>query len=210
MEVIKDIKVEINKAKVFQVISLKENSPAYKESNELYNALVKEIRSGIFPKVIYSFSDKLEEKIAKGYDHSEKSMYVIITLGREITDIIDNCFKENLYLKGFLANTMADTMLFQLAKIADQYIYDIAKKQYVNLTQKLSPGDNIPIELQKMILQKIDPTGQLDISITDGYMLNPQKSSSWMYGVYTNQPLVIKSEHPCYECQNKNCLWRQE
>ncbi|SDK91866.1 hypothetical protein [Natronincola ferrireducens] len=202
--------IEIDKKRVFKAIQLQEDSPAYKETNKLYDLLEKQIKHVVSPEIIYHLDHKLDVKVGKSYEDSQRSLYVVVTLGGKITESIATYFNENQYLKAYVMNALADGMLFSMVEISRQYVYEFAKENHMNLTEKLSPGDNIPLELQKPILEKIDPKGDLDIRITEGYMLDPEKSGAWMYGVYMGQSLDENKEHDCRGCHKKNCLWREE
>ncbi|MFZ5967531.1 MAG: hypothetical protein ACOYVK_10205 [Bacillota bacterium] len=209
MEIIRNLDIQVNKERVYRVMQLSKESAAYEETNGIYEALEKEMTRIVSPQIMLHLSDKISEKVTEAYDNSEKSLYVVLTLGRKAAELPVKYFNRGQYLESFLANTMADDMLFRLTEMSYGIIFDYAKRMHVGLAEKLSPGDNIPLEFQKDILEKADPQGCSGIGITEGYMLNPQKSSAFMFGANPGQPLHFDGKHLCCACQNKNCLWRE-
>lgn len=209
--VLTDFNLSIDREKVFKVMDLKENSPVYEEVSQIYDDIKSKIYKIIKPMVVFRWDNSLEGIDNKKYRDCKESIYVIATLGEEITDFVDDFFKKGYYLEGFLTDTIADHLLFKTSNISLENIKQLVEDRGYSLSSKLSPGTHIPMKLQKDILDKINSSKEMRFGITDGYMLRPAKSLAYIFGITKEKEAIDDNiQHDCKACKSLNCSWRNE
>lgn len=210
MEIYKDFKFVIDKEKVLNSIDCYSNSDVYEEVCEIYEALKKDIEKLVEPKAIFKF-DKISERFKiDDTDNCTHIVLCILTIGRRVSEKTDTYFKNDYYMEGMLFDTMADILLGEYANQLYKNICIKAKKRGLGLTHKLSPGNaDFPLDRQKDILEKLGAANILNVNVTDGFMLNPVKSVSFIFGA--DKKLGIPQiDHECSRCINTKCKMRKE
>lgn len=84
------------------------------------------------------------------------------------------------------------------------------QKKGIGLTQKFSPGsEGFSIEKQKYIIEELSGYENLKVEITEGFMLKPLKSLTFIMGA--DKCLGIKEyKNECSKCTSYNCPLRME
>lgn len=194
-----NIKVEINK--ILNLIECYPENDLYMHSINLFSEIEKDFYNNIKPRGRFI----LKKDIPCYFNNA---IFVLYTIGEEINIFISDLFNKGDYLKGVIANAMADNYLIQMDKVFCENITNFYLKDHFKFTQKLIPAENIDIKYQKDICSNLNSDELLNISINESYVLNPLKSSSFIVGA--DKDLQYKTiSHNCSKCNLKECRWRE-
>lgn len=211
-EKIIEFDIKINRETVFNLIDCYPNSPIYDEIIEEYKDLEDKVLKLINPQAFFKFGN-VSDKIAT---HSEGNLvegssvvYVLMTIGNEIADFSSDFFARGDYLIGMLVNAMADAYLFQMDdSLKDRLMASCIERHY-GVAMRLDAPVNIPMIVQKDILDEIKEEESLPIDVTAGYMFTTVKTMGYLL-VLTEDEAAIYSGHNCNICSQKNCKMRRE
>ena len=137
----------------------------------------------------------------------EERMYVFLTVGEKISALASSYFNSGDYVKGMLADAMADTLLFEVEHQLMAELKEIAAEWKVGVKARLeSPPADLPMEAQKEILEHTKAE-EFGISLSGGYTSRPVKSSGFILEL-TEDVSLFKSQHDCSKCPNQECPLR--
>lgn len=205
-----EFNIKVNKEKVFEIIDCKKDSHVYAEAEKIYTEMLKKSYELVDLKAIYNIKKNESQYTYNKTCEFSHIISCLITIGENISLEVSKNFKENDYLEGFILDTIADQIIYNLTDQLYEKIYEYAKNMGLGLTRRMSPGDkDVPIEMQKEILLSVGKDKKIDVSITDGYMLKPVKSLAYFYGADKNIPLD-KSDHDCSKCSQINCKYKNK
>lgn len=210
MEYFNTFNIDINQKKVFNAIQCYEDSPLYEEIVNTYNDLLKKIEKVVKPIGIIKLENIDNDFRIKQTKKCNHIFYCLVTIGENISNLSKDFFDEGEYLKGMLLDAMADELLFSISTQFYDKVKETAKKSGLGLTVRLSPGEcvnNIPLEYNSKILNKLRSDLIKHITITDSYMFNPIKTLCYFYGADESLDIAHK-DHDCSLCSNKNCNFR--
>jgi uncharacterized 2Fe-2S/4Fe-4S cluster protein (DUF4445 family) len=137
------------------------------------------------------------------------SIYCMVTLGPWIDGQIQKHFANYEYLEGMMLNALGDQILYE----ATNELYEMVKEDVTIegkfLTIRYEPGNSeIPMEKQKEIFEIINENYELEMYVTEGYMLSPTKSLAYFYGVEADD-CSLGIDHDCSSCQSTECKMRK-
>jgi uncharacterized 2Fe-2S/4Fe-4S cluster protein (DUF4445 family) len=201
-----DLQLKCNKKETLESIRCYENSPYYSDYEELFYELLEENKDILKPVGYYIITDQKSEEIQGDY---EQWVYCIVTLGKAVDLRMKSYFDADDYMKGVLMSSIADTILFSASNDLYQSIFSDVKASGMMMTKRKEPGtSDVPVTAQKVILDIINAKEQTDISITSGYMLNPTKSTAYLYGAGKDLQYT-PFDHDCSLCDHVNCQHRK-
>ncbi|MEG2839503.1 MAG: vitamin B12 dependent-methionine synthase activation domain-containing protein [Lachnospiraceae bacterium] len=106
----------------------------------------------------------------------------------------------------------ATAMLEEFCDEQEEKIKD-SLTEICDLSVRFSPGyGDFPIQLQKEILQILDATKQIGLSMTDSYMLTPVKSVTAVIGIRPQHEMKIESlddDKSCVRCTKADCEYKR-
>lgn len=210
MEKVFEIPIRIERDIVFERMHISQTLPNYDEFLGAYHEFTEEIKDIVNPQGIYVLKEVgKDEPMHKGLCEVSHMVYVLVTLGREISDRCTAYFAEKDYLKGLMIDSLADQILFNLSDDFYPIIRkDIFEHQGYALTLRYQPDDHrIPIQNQKLILEETKGQEYLGVTVTEGYMYNPLKTMGYVYGADKNIT-IAKKDHDCSMCSNLKCEFR--
>lgn len=190
---------------ILETIDCHKNNSNYESYKEKLNKLIETYIDCIKP-----MGYVVEETISKYLPASSlKSLYCMVSLGDAIDQVISRCFKNYEYLEGMMMNALADQVLFE----ATDHLFEILKEEQsekaLYLTIRYEPGNmDIPMSVQKDIFDRIVPKFNLDMMITEGYMLTPTKSLTYLYGI-SKEDCSMGLDHDCSSCDSIKCPHRK-
>lgn len=139
-------------------------------------------------------------------ERKEKTAYVLLSLGQQISEKIEEEMNAGNVMDALLLDAMADTYLFQM----DSVLNDIARENFaekkLGVQRRLEPGAELPIKEQLTILQKVKKDEDY-IEITKGYMFYPIKTLGYILEL-TEDKETFQMQHDCRKCNNLQCKMR--
>lgn len=162
--------------------------------------------------------DLVEEHLAqisaKGYmvpaEHEgEPVLFCMVTLGDTIDKIVAKAFESYDYLDGMMLNALGDNLLFSATTDLFKQLRKEANKDGVYLSNRVEPGSmTSDMSVQKVIYDAVVPTFDLDLIITEGFMLAPSKTLAYYYRV-TDEDCSNGLDHDCSTCDLTTCSHRK-
>lgn len=110
IKVLRDFHPCIDREKVFRQLNCYPDSPVYEEMEESFDEIKDEVLNLCKPVGILALS-----RIPVGYFQQEReAVYVLVTIGQEISDRSTEKFAEGDFVQGMLIDAIADSLLFSL------------------------------------------------------------------------------------------------
>ena len=210
MIILMDFVCNLDKKSVLNSIQCYETNPLYDEISGMYEQMLTQAKELSRPRAAYFVGERLVQFNFSEVHNCSKIVYCLLTLGQEVSSKAGELFTDGLYLESVLLDAIADGLLFSYSGQLYETIKLDMQTQGLGLTRRLSPGEGKAIDLsfQKDILNLFQGENSLGVTITDGYMLNPVKSSAFFYGADENQAMS-SVDHDCSHCDDGNCTRRK-
>lgn len=204
---ISDLQPRMNREEVFRLIDCHDDSPVYEEVEEAYESLEQVVYSMVKPAGIFEFSRLTKETETKEYPAGTPVIYLIATVGSEVSIYADQLFKEGEFLKGMLVDAMADSCLFSLERVWQEQIKEACGNRNVGIARRLEAPQDIPMEAQKEAYEVLRAKEELNMNLSSGYMYDPVKSTCQVF-VLTSDREVFRTQHNCRSCSKLDCKMR--
>ena len=135
----------------------------------------------------------------------------LVTIGNKVEKKVSELFNQGEYSRAIALDAVGTVAAKYLRNHLNSLVCQEASKQNLFRTKFFSPGSqDWNISQQKTIFQLI-PAHQIGITLTDSYMMIPQKSLSWLIGLGKNLAMPFAEEgHSCKTCQAENCQFRKK
>ena len=111
---IRQLQVSIDKETAVQLMDCRNDNPLYEEMEILYEQLNYDLKNLLVPEMILGFCDAKDLFGEKSVWTGEEFAIVLCTLGDNISEHVSALFESGEYLKGTLADAMADSCLFSV------------------------------------------------------------------------------------------------
>lgn len=169
-----------------------------------------------------AYKIKLKKLIDKHLDIIEPKGYVakesidgiirvscIVTLGSEIDTVINKYFETYDFLDAMMMNSLADAILFEATNHLYEHVSNEIRPTGKYLSSRIEPGTSgVEISLQKDIYTAITSIYDVDLGITEAFMLTPAKSLAYYYEI-TDENCSVGIDHDCSECESDKCTQRK-
>jgi len=141
-------------------------------------------------------------------EFESEALYVILSVGQGITDLANSLLEEGNYVGGLLADTIANAYLFEMDEVLGDTIVSLCKEKGKGIATRMEAPTNIPIFMQKKILEVTDATNQAGITIKDSMMFEPIKTMGQIY-LLNEDTSHYQNCHTCEGCSNLTCPSRK-
>lgn len=205
--VLDDFHVKVDKQRVFDFLHCGRDSSAYEEMEETFAELEPEILQLAEPRAVLAFSHIRAEQATAKLPEGTGVIYLISTIGAGLSDLSGRWFAKDEYVRGMLADAMADHALFSME---DELISFIRKKcddLGIGVNARLEAPQDIPMSWQKTALEETRGAEKLGLGITKGFMLVPLKSNCQIF-ILTPDTEQMKTAHDCRNCPRIDCMLR--
>lgn len=203
-----DIKIEMCRENIFQSIDCHPDSPIYEEVEEEYEGMEEEAYRKLYPQAVMEFGSITESIACASVPAGTQALFVITTVGREISDWSTALFAQGNYLAGMLADAMADDVLFQLDHSLKEDIISLCKERNMGVYRRIEAPAGIGMEAQKTALEVTGGREELGLDIKESYMYDPVKTTCQIYLLEENST-QYRIEHNCRECPAVHCRSRK-
>ncbi len=195
----------IEKKEVFRLLNCYPDSPAYEDMEEAYDELLGKMKELCSPRGVLAFGT-IPAKYTE--DNKEReAVHVLVTVGNKMSEYSTQAFAEGEYVKGMMADAMADAALFSLEKDIQRELKAACSARKKGVKRRLEAPHDIPMEIQLEVLNQTDGRNLLGLDISEGYMYHPVKTACHIY-VLTDEVNVFKAQHNCRKCKNYTCMMR--
>ena len=203
----RDLKVKIKMDHVLHQIDCYKDSDIYEEVIEEYRAMEEEIYELCEPVFLMEYNTIGPDLAREGIPEGTPVLMVLYSIGRGISDYSTKAFAEGDYLKGMLADAMADSALFSLDGEVVPYLKEACATYQMGISRRLEAPQDISMLAQKVIFETTKAAEHCGMGISSGYMLDPVKSNAVLY-VLTQDKNVFLHQHNCRNCDRYDCKMR--
>lgn len=201
-------KLDIEREAVLRLMDCYPESPVYEEACEEYEELKPEMLERINPRGVICFGTVPEGHQVEGIlEAGAPIIYSIVTIGSEASQMSSLLFEEGDYLKGMIADVMADSYVFAMEKNLREYVKEECKARGFGISNRYEAPNDIPMDYQLLSYEYTEAKAHLDMEITKGYMLDPLKSNCQVF-VLTEETELFRMDHDCRRCENTMCKLR--
>ncbi len=110
--------------------------------------------------------------------------------------------------KAAITQAVGAAMMESFCDMFCERIENTLKKDGLYLLPRFSPGyGDFPLERQKNLLEKLDASRKIGVSLTESLIMTPTKSVSAVCGITKIKPDCTK--HTCETCQKTDCPFRR-
>lgn len=149
--------------------------------------------------------------IQKHLANCDKVIVLAATIGEAIEQKITEYFKLGEYSFSLLLDAAATTAVEMTADQMEKAMLRIAAAQGYRMKTRFSPGyGDWDIKFQPEML-RLAEANNIDMKLTDSYMLMPRKSITAIIGLTSNTAETLQAQkHNCKQCNKLDCLARKE
>lgn len=205
---ITEFHIELSKKNVLSFLDVDENSDLYEEISCEFEEMLPRAYELIKPAVLLAFGDISDYGIRKDGETVETALYGINTVGAGLSEWSTELFAEGDYLKGMLADAMADDYLFQIDQAVQTAVVEMCKKNGYGIIRRLEAPQDIPMSIQKRAFDATGAGKELGLKIKESYMYDPVKTVCQVY-LLDRDTSRFHNEHDCSKCSNLTCKMRK-
>ena len=135
-----------------------------------------------------------------------------LTLGPELSRIIEECFEENDYARGYMLDTIASQAAEMAVEDLEQRFADeLSSPRGQNTVLAYSPGYcGWHISAQANVFRFLDPL-RVGIQLNDSYLMIPLKSVTGVLVAGESEIHLFSNNFPfCRDCKHATCRSRME
>ena len=180
-------------------------------TQKLTEQVIKEMQKSCTPKASFGIEKEIawtkSRDLAKALENCESVLVFCATLGTGADRILQK-YAETAPSKAAIAQAAGAAMIENWCDKLCGKIENTLQKDGLYLRPRFSPGyGDFPIEQQKILLERVDATRRIGVSLTDSFMMTPTKSVSAVAGITREKPDCLK--HSCTSCKKNDCPFRR-
>lgn len=202
-----DFDIRINKENVLRLIDCYADSPVYEEVAADLEEIIPIAYEMLTPVAVLEFGDFSEYEIIEHGTDEGKALFCIESVGEDISRLSATFFDKGNYVKGMLADAIADDCLFQLDCRLEKRVKAICKEKNYGVIKRLEAPQDVPIEIQKTAWEVTRAEEEIGLKIKESYMLDPVKSNCQVY-LLQEGCNEFRTEHDCSRCSKTDCKMR--
>lgn len=202
----KQLNILVNKDYVLKMLDCNKNNENYNYYVQIYNEILTLAKSIAVPTLYYDYSN--ENFNINILNTCKETCFCLVTLGEKIDLKIAEFFESYDYLKAMMLNSIGDNILFNATKQINKVLSEIDKKK---ISIRRSPGAiDFSNEFQNLIIKSLKKSLDINIEISSGYMIKPQKSLTYIYGLDGILKFDENKFHDCDSCILKECKYKND
>ena len=205
--IIDGLKAQLNMDLVLHAIDCMPDSPVYEEFVDEYGDIHEELLEMAEPVGILGFGELTDKTATDEYEAGTKIIFAVTSVGDKIKQYSTKAFAEGDYVRGMLADAIADSALFSLEGRMLEKLKAVCGEHGVGILKRLEAPHDIPMEVQREAWESLRLKETLGIDISCGYMFDPVKTSCQVF-VISEDADTFKAQHDCRKCSNNDCKYR--
>ncbi|MFC1994187.1 vitamin B12 dependent-methionine synthase activation domain-containing protein [Chloroflexota bacterium] len=147
--------------------------------------------------------------IAKLLGQCEMVAVFALTIGDQLEKTVYKLADDGLVLQATVLDAIGSVAVESVADSMHSMISALAEAQGLCTSRRFSPGYcDWEIDQQKRVFQSMNGEA-VDVNLTEGYLMVPQKSISGIIGIGTRER-DVQNYNPCNACKEKDCPGRRE
>lgn len=202
MEIVKEFVLNWDETRLLKALFPGEN-PASEEMHRILADLLPRIRAVLSPQAALAFG-RLEGEACGPYPEGTPVLYEFLTVGRQVSRLIEEYFDSGRYLAGLLADTLAGDSLFQMDDSLIPTVKEVCERQGFSIRRREEPPGGLPLAVHRLALEQTGAGEALGLRLTDGLMFLPEKTLCQVY-VLGEGGDHCRIGHDCSHCENTTC-----
>lgn len=198
---ITEFDVTIQKEQVLELLNCKPDSPVYEAVAGDFEEILPEALQKLCPQAVLEFG-RLTREVEK------EAVFCLESVGSTISEWTAELFEQGNYVKGMLADAIADVYLFQLDASIGEKVAEMCRGKQYGVTKRLEAPHDVPLELQRLAWEVTNAEAEVGIKMKDSFMLDPIKSSCQIY-IVEKGCQEYHTSHDCSSCPCTDCGMRQ-
>ena len=195
------LKAQLNMDLVLHAIDCMPDNPVYEEYTDEYADIHEELLKMAEPVGILGFGELTDKTATDEYEAGTKIIFAVTSVGDKIKQYSTKAFAEGDYVRGMLADAIADSALFSLEGRMLEKLKAVCGEHGVGILKRLEAPHDIPMEVQREAWESLKLKETLGIDISCGYMFDPVKTSCQVF-VISEDTDTFKAQHDCRKCSN--------
>lgn len=192
--------IKLNRENVLRMMECREDSHNYQEVINEYEGLKDTFYRLIEPIGMF--------KIGRLLGFIEPVVYVLISLGDEISSYSTRLFQENSYLEGMLIDVMADEYLFEVQTEMIERIKEKCGELGLYIKDRIDPFSLWDGRGNEILFDELRADKEWNFELTGGAMFSPVKSMGEIL-VMSKTGQRSSHTHSCEACAAINCSFRK-
>jgi hypothetical protein len=202
--------LQIDKPLVFERMRVNESSRIYEKVNALYDGLIPVIEELVDYQAVFTVEDNCFGFEQAPLSNCDKIVFCYVTIGERVCLEISRMFENGQLLEGYLLNEMTNEVVMDASNQLYRHIKSLLKPIGFNLSKRYSPGEcTLDMTYQSLIMDELKKSFEIRGSLTSAYMINPEKSTLYVYGADPKLP-DSDVDFDCLSCPSENCPYRRK
>lgn len=204
---ITDFDIKISVENVCAFLDADKTGELYGEIRDELEEMLPEAYAKIRPAALLEFGDLGGFRIEAEGKEIREALFVICTIGKEMETWSSELFAQGDYLRGMLADAIADDYLFQMDDAVRNTVVKICRERGKGIAGRAEAPQDVPMNIQKKGWD-VTRAWEQEIDIKPSCMYDPVKTVCNIYLLDDNTKRY-HPEHDCRKCSNLTCKRRR-
>ncbi len=180
----------------------------YAGYREEYEEVLPLIYDAMDPKAAFVFTVFPEAIENCPVEAGTEVCFLIMTLGRELSRLIEGYFKNDDYFCGMMCDSFASSALLSFEEQVLSDLRDYCREKHKGIACRYEAPSDIPLSVHSAAFSALNAGENLGIGITDGLMFDPVKTCCLVFKITDED--VFNISHDCNNCEKKDCPERKD
>jgi len=199
--------VSIRRDSVMKRLNCYEDNPVYDVMLDEFDELYEDMLAQVEPVGVLGLGTLPDEFETAEYKAGTPIIYAVTSIGGGIKARGTQAFAESDYVKGMLCDAMADDALFAMEERLLEVLKVFCEAHHVGIKRRLEAPHDIPMQAQRAAWEYLELEKRFGITITEGFMFNPVKTSCQVF-ILTDDQDSFRATHDCRRCDRLDCEMR--
>lgn len=162
------------------------------------------------PKSLYRIFSQSDLPDRECFAEAEEVALAVVTIGRNLPQEVNKLMDSGEYVDGVILDAIGSAGVEAIADLINNQINEEVRKQQLEYSKRYSPGYCYwDVKDQEIIFEAL-PTKEIDVFLTDAYLMTPIKSVSFAINI-GKEIKNSRWENRCKSCDNRGlCTYRMK
>lgn len=202
-----DFKITISVENVLSWMGIFQGHHLYEEVFEELQEMLPLAKEKIKPIALLEIGSLKNQEIEYKGEKITEALYSICSIGKEMENWSSRFFAEGDYVKGMLADAIADDYLFQMDGQLEEDVIQYGRMKKKGIVGRAEIPKDFPMEQQQAAYEATGAEKE-GILIKPSFMYDPVKTLCSIYLLDDNEKR-FRTQHDCRRCDNYTCKRRK-
>ncbi|HJD48020.1 MAG TPA: hypothetical protein H9909_14370 [Candidatus Mediterraneibacter norfolkensis] len=199
--------IRISVSNICELIDAESGKPLHEEVMAELEDMLPQAYKKIHPVAFLEFGTLDDYELKKNDGYIKDALFGICSIGKEMEEWSGKFFSQGDYLRGMLADAIADDYLFQMDDAVRKDAVAMCFERGNGIIGRAEAPRDIPMSIQKRAFE-VTGAGEIGIRIKNSFMYDPVKSLCLIY-LLDDDTTRYHAEHDCSLCTNSSCKRRK-